>query len=65
MSTKAWLTWVIVIVILTSIIAFPGYDAMFLAAPLWLWIDIAAAIVLCFLNALKAKSWSEEEENLL
>jgi hypothetical protein len=62
MSTKVWLTGIIIVAILTGIMNFPGYDSVFFGAPLWLWLNIAAAFVVFGLNLLRANQWSKEGE---
>jgi hypothetical protein len=62
MSTRTWLICLIIIASLTSVMTYPGYDVMFLAAPLWLWLNVLAAIVVIILNYLRAKQWKKEEE---
>lgn len=64
MSTKKYITWIVLIAILSSIVTFPGYDTMIFAAPLWLWINIITALGVLVLNSFKAKQWQKEDEDL-
>lgn len=60
MSTKPWLCCVAIIFLVSSVVTYPGYDRVVLAAPVWLWVNFFAVVLLFGVNAARAARLEEE-----